>query len=293
MSENKKLNTFVGQRGEVSFIKKHLSAVKKNNTAFPHTVIYGGPGLGKTTMAEIIANELNYPIMTLLGGNLQTEQDLAWLVQLRANHVVFIDEIHAMSMAVTEKLYLLMENFRWITRDGHKVKVPDFTVIGATTNLDMLSKPLRDRFKVQLSFQPYELSDLIELADQEITRINMTVPKSVVKELALKSRGVPRLLKSLIFNMHTLYGDSIKQSDVPNLFRQLGINTCGLNKAEVAYMRVLKRVASVSPVGIKSLAKVLGENSAYVDNYLEPYLLSEGFVTITSRGRMWSGKEFE
>jgi Holliday junction DNA helicase RuvB len=289
-------------------IKKNLGvfieASIKRNQALDHVLFYGPPGLGKTTLALIIANEMRSNIKVTAAPMIEKSGDLAAiLTNLDEGDILFIDEIHRLSPAVEEILYSAMEDFRLDIIIGSgpaaqtvKIDLPRFTLIGATTRAGMLSNPLRDRFGMSFRmnfYAPEELSIIVQQASQKLDK---EIIHEAAMEIAKRSRGTPRIALRLLRRVRDF-------SDVANEERilldrtkfaleQLGINTFGFDEMDIRLLEYLMQ-AKGRPMGLSTIAAALSEDEGTVEDVLEPYLLANGYLERTARGRIATQKSYE
>jgi Holliday junction DNA helicase RuvB len=298
----KSLKNFLGQ----DVIKKQLSVLLascfKTGKPLDHILLTGQAGLGKTSLAQVIAHEMGVEIRILNGANLQKKQDVLSLVPtLREKTILFIDEIHRMSPVIEEILYPIMEDFRLdlILGQGKRTKVvpiylEKFTVIGATTKPGFLSKPLRDRFGSHFLFTTYSLDEMNTLIEHNLQKLSLTIDQQSFSEISQRARRTPRILNHLLKRLkdYAISEEKVYLSaqDVLIVFDLLGIDANGLNRMDKQILSLLKYFYKKNPVGIETIAASLGENKRTLEDIYEPYLLSEGFLIRTSRGRLITEK---
>jgi Holliday junction DNA helicase RuvB len=288
---------FVGQKKIVSNLKVFIQAAKERGEALDHVLFYGPPGLGKTTLAHILANELNADIKTTTGPALERAGDLAGiLTNLQARDVLFIDEIHRLNTVVEEYLYPGMENFRLdivIDRGPHarsvSLNVPHFTLVGATTRAGLLTSPLRSRFGVVSRLDYYQPEELSRILLRSAKLLQVEVEESGVAEIARRSRGTPRVANRLLRRVRDfaqVEGDGRITDEVAvNALERLDVDHHGLDEMDKRILSIIVEKFSGGPVGINTLAVAAGEESGTIEEIYEPYLIKEGFLKRTPRGR--------
>lgn len=281
------LNDFIGQKNVIQNLKITTTVNKKQNKVLPHMLFYGPPGLGKTTLAEIVASEMGVNFIGIEGISLGDKQSILKVVEnIREGTIVFIDEIHRMSSQMSEIWYKVMENYSidLIDDDGvHKIDIPKFTTIGATTDFGMLLKPFRDRFQHTFELKPYVASDI-----QKIIKV---LEPNISDEISLKlsniSQNTPRIAKSYLKAVKEyayFYRDSHipNQEDFDTLKRLKELTNLGLTSSQV---RLLEALSTGEVMGKKSLATALNVSEYDLEEVIEPYLITQRYVTRTTRGR--------
>lgn len=281
-------------------IKKNLSvfieASKKREEALDHVLFYGPPGLGKTTLALIIANEMNTNIKVTAAPMIEKSGDLAAiLTNLEEGDILFIDEIHRLSPAVEEILYSSMEDYRIDIIIGSgpaaqtvKIDLPRFTLIGATTRAGMLSNPLRDRFGMSFRMQFYSSLELALIIDQASKKLNKEIVHEAALEISKRSRGTPRIALRLLRRVRD-FAEVADELDINHnrtqyALDELGINSHGFDEMDI---RLLKLLASANgrAMGLSTIAAALSEDEGTVEDVLEPYLIANGYLERTAKGR--------
>ena len=297
-------NEYIGQEQ----IKKNLGvfrqASKMRNEALDHTLFYGPPGLGKTTLALIIANEMNTNIKVTAAPMIEKSGDLAAIMtNLDEGDILFIDEIHRLSPAVEEILYSAMEDFRLDIIIGSgpaaqtvKIDLPRFTLIGATTRAGMLSNPLRDRFGMNFRMNFYTPQELSQIITQASIKLDKEIIDEAAIEIAKRSRGTPRIALRLLRRVRD-FSDVANESSILHkrtLFAldQLGINGHGFDEMDIRLLEYLMQ-AKGRPMGLSTIAAALSEDEGTVEDVLEPYLLANGYLERTARGRVATQKSYE
>jgi len=289
-------------------IKKNLSvfieASKMRDEALDHTLFYGPPGLGKTTLALIIANEMNANIKVTAAPMIEKSGDLAAIMtNLDEGDILFIDEIHRLSPAVEEILYSAMEDFRLDIIIGSgpaaqtvKIDLPRFTLIGATTRAGMLSNPLRDRFGMSFRMNFYTPKELAKIVTQASIKLEKEIIKEAALEIARRSRGTPRIALRLLRRVRD-FADVAQEEEILHertnfALQQLGINSHGFDEMDIRLLEYLMQ-AKGRPMGLSTIAAALSEDEGTVEDVLEPYLLANGYLERTARGRVATQKSYE
>ena len=295
---------YIGQNDVKENIKVFVKAAKLRNTNLDHVLLYGPPGLGKTTLAHIIANELGSNIKTSSGPTIEKSGDLAAILStLEPNDVLFIDEIHRSPRVIEEILYSAMEDFKLdiiIGSDGQsrniKIDLPPFTLVGATTRAGDLSSPLRDRFGIVSKLEFYTDDELTQIVKRTARVIGTSIDDDAAHEIAIRSRKTPRianrLLKrvsdfALVEGLESIDIDIVKKS-----LERLKINPSGLDSTDIEYLMSIVKKFNGGPVGIESIASSIGEEATTIEDVIEPFLLQEGYVKRTSRGRIVTEKTY-
>jgi holliday junction DNA helicase RuvB len=289
-------------------IKKNLSvfieASKKRDEALDHVLFYGPPGLGKTTLALIIANEMNANIKVTAAPMIEKSGDLAAiLTNLEEGDILFIDEIHRLSPAVEEILYSSMEDFRIDIIIGSgpaaqtvKIDLPRFTLIGATTRAGMLSNPLRDRFGMSFRMQFYSSAELSKIIYQASTKLDKEIIHEASIEIAKRSRGTPRIALRLLRRVRDFAEVaeelSINNSRTQYALNQLGINSHGFDEMDIRLLKLLV-AANGKAMGLSTIAAALSEDEGTVEDVLEPYLIANGYLERTAKGRKATRNTYE
>jgi Holliday junction DNA helicase RuvB len=297
-------NEYIGQEQIKKNLAVFIEASKKRGEALDHVLFFGPPGLGKTTLALIIANEMEANIKVTAAPMIEKSGDLAAiLTNLEEGDILFIDEIHRLSPAVEEILYSSMEDFRIDIIIGSgpaaqtvKIDLPRFTLIGATTRAGMLSNPLRDRFGMNFRMQFYTPQELGKIVSQAALKLGKEIEKEASIEIAKRSRGTPRIALRLLRRVRDF-------SDVANeekitlertryALDELGINSYGFDEMDI---RLLKLLASngKKPMGLSTIAAALSEDEGTVEDVIEPYLLANGYLERTAKGRCATYKTYD
>ena len=292
------LNNFIGQDHLKSNLLVFINSAQSRKTCLDHVLLYGPPGLGKTTLAQVIANELNVHFRSTSGPLLSKAADLAAiLTNIQQGDVLFIDEIHRLPPAVEEVLYSVMEDFKLDLLIGEgpsartvNIDIARFTLIGATTRIGLLTKPLRERFGIPLRLNYYEIENLQKILFQASEKLTMPINSDGAKEIALRSRGTPRvairLLKRVIDFAHYKKVNKITQELAKYALERLEIDKFGLDKNDYRYLNFIFTKFNGGPVGIDTIAAGLSEHRDSIEETIEPYLMQQGFIDRTTRGRM-------
>lgn len=289
---------FTGQPTVCRNLKIFVDAAKSRNEALDHTLFYGPPGLGKTTLAHIVSQEMGVGFRATSGPMMTKAGDLAAiLTNLQPHDVLFIDEIHRLSTTIEEVLYPAMEDFKLdiIIGEGPaarsiQIDLQPFTLIAATTRLGLLSNPLRDRFGIPLKLEFYSPEDLLKVITRAANVLSIGIAPKGADEIARRSRGTPRiairLLKRVRDFAHAASMDTIDQSLASNALQQLDVDGLGLDTSDRRYLRYIAEHYAGGPVGIETIAAGLSEQRDAIEETIEPYLLQIGFIQRTPRGRM-------
>ncbi len=295
---------YIGQTDVKENIKVFVAAAKLRNTSLDHVLLYGPPGLGKTTLAHIIANELGSNIKTASGPTIEKSGDLAAILStLEPNDVLFIDEIHRIPKYIEEILYSAMEDYKLdiiIGGEGQsrsiKIDLPPFTLVGATTRAGDLSSPLRDRFGIVSKLEFYTDEELTEIVERTARVLNTKIEKKAAFEIAIRSRKTPRIANRLLKRVSDFAlvegKDKIDLDIVKKSLERLKINPHGLDSTDVEYLMSIIKKFNGGPVGIESIASSIGEEATTIEDVIEPFLLQEGYVKRTSRGRIITEKTY-
>lgn len=298
------LDQYIGQKHVKDEMKVYIEAAKKRDEALDHVLLYGPPGLGKTTLAFVIANELNVQLKSTSGPAIEKAGDLvALLSDLNPGDVLFIDEIHRLPKTIEEVLYSAMEDFyvdivvgEGQTSHAVHVPLPPFTLIGATTRAGQLSAPLRDRFGIVEHMQYYTIKDLEKIIQRSSEVFQTKIDDQAALELAKRSRGTPRVANRLLKRVRDfaqVKGEkSISLATTENALDKLQVDDEGLDQTDRKLLKTMIESYHGGPVGIKTLAANVGEEVETIMAVYEPYLLQHGFIIMTPRGRKATQKAY-
>ena len=292
------LADYVGQRVVREQMDIFIRAAKKRREPLDHTLVFGPPGLGKTTLANIIAHEMGAELKTTSGPVLERAGDLAALMtNLEEGDVLFIDEIHRLSPMVEEVLYPAMEDYQLDIMIGEgpaarsiKLDLPPFTLVGATTRAGLLTSPLRDRFGIVQRLEFYTVEELATIASRSARILGMDMDANGALEIARRARGTPRIANRLLRRVRDyaeVMADGKVSADVADgALSMLNVDKTGFDQMDRRLLRAIIEKFDGGPVGVDSLAAAIGEERGTIEDVLEPYLIQQGYMMRTSRGRM-------
>ena len=292
------LTDYIGQKKAKEMMKVYIEAAKGRKEPLDHVLLYGPPGLGKTTLAGIIANEMGVHIKITSGPAIEKPGDVAAILNnLKEGDVLFVDEIHRLNRQVEEVLYPAMEDFaidvvigKGATSKSIRLELPKFTLIGATTRAGMLSAPLRDRFGVVNRLEYYTLSELKTIIVRSAGVLGVKVDKDAALEMARRSRGTPRLANRLLKRVRDFaevkYDGKVTKEVATEVLALLNIDSYGLDHIDREILTTMIEKFNGGPVGLETIAVSIGEDTATIEDVYEPYLIQSGFLARTQRGRI-------
>ena len=292
------LTDYIGQKKAKEMMKVYIEAAKGREEPLDHVLLYGPPGLGKTTLAGIIANEMGVHIKITSGPAIEKPGDVAAILNnLKEGDVLFVDEIHRLNRQVEEVLYPAMEDFaidvvigKGATSKSIRLELPKFTLIGATTRAGMLSAPLRDRFGVVNRLEYYTLPELKTIIVRSAGVLGVKVDEDAALEMARRSRGTPRLANRLLKRVRDFaevkYDGKVTKEVATEVLALLNIDSYGLDHIDREILTTMIEKFNGGPVGLETIAVSIGEDTATIEDVYEPYLIQSGFLARTQRGRI-------
>ena len=299
------LSEYVGQKDLKENLKVFIGAALHRQEPLDHVLLYGPPGLGKTTLAHVIAHEMGTNIRVVTGTTIEKTGDLAAILsELQPGDILFIDEIHRLPRVVEESLYSAMEDFRFdiiINREtaskSLSINLPPFTLIGATTRAGDLSSPLRARFGIVEKLNFYTEDEIKDIVRRTSRVLKTEIDEEAAKEIAKRSRGTPRIANRLFRRVRDFanyqHKDSISYADALGALEQLKVDSIGLDDVDIRYLKTLIERFKGGPVGLDTLANAIGEEIMNLEDVYEPYLLQIGFIDRTPRGRVAREKAYK
>ena len=299
------IREYIGQEKAKDNLQVFIDAARMRGEPLDHVLLYGPPGLGKTTMAQVIANEMGVNMRITSGPTIEKAGDLAALLtNLQENDILFVDEIHRLNRAVEEILYPAMEDYaidiiigKGPSANSIRLDLPKFTLIGATTRAGQLTAPLRDRFGVNLRLELYTPAELKRIVERSADILGIEIESDGAAEIASRSRGTPRIANRMLKRVRDyaqVRADGVITKEVANeALLRLEVDQLGLDATDRRMLRSIIEFYHGGPVGLDTLAATIGEEAVTLEDVYEPYLLQQGFLTRTPRGRCVSRRAYE
>lgn len=299
------LDSYIGQESVKNNMKVFIEAAKKRNEPLDHVLLYGPPGLGKTTLSNIIANEMGVNIKTTSGPAIERPGDMAAVLSgLEEGDILFVDEIHRLNRIIEETLYPAMEDFAIDIVIGKgagarsvRIDLPKFTLVGATTRIGLLTAPLRDRFGVIQRLEPYSVENLKIIVNRSAKVLGIDIDDGGAEEIARRSRGTPRIANRLLKRVRDFAQvsfDGVITHDVANqALNRLDVDKMGLDLTDRKMLLAMIEKFGGRPVGVDTLAVYIGEESETIEDVYEPYLIQLGYIQRTPRGRVVTKSGYE
>ena len=298
-------DNYIGQKKAKENLKVYIEAAKQRGEPLDHVLFYGPPGLGKTTLASIIANEMNVHLKVTSGPAIEKPGEIAAILNnLQEGDILFVDEIHRLNRQVEEVLYPAMEDFaidivigKGAAARSIRLDLPHFTLVGATTRIGLLTAPLRDRFGVIHHLEYYTQDELAEIVRKSAAVLGVAIDDTGASEIAKRSRGTPRLANRLLKRVRDFaqvrYGGDITGDIAKFALDLLEVDSYGLDRTDRNLMQVIIEKFGGGPVGLNTLSAAIGEDAGTIEDVLEPYLIQNGFLMRTPTGRVATEKAYE